>query len=1150
MSTQTEIIGKAYILHNKLGEGGMGEVYRATHRLTGRMVALKRVRAALAPAEEGSSAGTYKQDGSQGSTVLRISLAEEFQTLASLHHPHIVSVLDYGFDEQQDPYFTMELLSSPKTILEGARDQPLRAKAELLVQLLQALTYLHRRGILHRDIKPSNVLVEGDQVKLLDFGIADAIGASPRLAGTLEYMAPELFLGEMASPATDLYAVGVLAHELLTNRSPHSGAGVTNFLDDVLGDSADNTLAPDVADMLSIRPRADQTTQVNADAAHSLSDLSGLDESAGPVMAIITRLLARDPQERYQEAVAVIRDLSTAIGQPFPEETAELRESFLQAATFVGREKELKQLSSALAEIQRSRGSVIMVSGESGVGKTRLISELRTRALVRSVRVVRGQSQVERGNSYQLWSSVLREMCLDTEINDQELGILKDIVPDLELLTKRHGEKPAPVQPQAAQERLRRTIEALFLRQRKPLLVLLEDLQWAESESLELLDRLGGTVESVPVLIVGNYREEEATKALRQLKVHHSIRLERLGEEQIAQLCESMLGGAGRRPGLAAYLHKQTEGNVFFLVEVVRALAETAGKLSQVGTTDLPEYLLTGGIEHLVARRMQQIPSADRGLLDLAAVAGRRLDEPTMLAAAGVSDLTPWLTLCANTFILEAQAGLWQFVHDKMREWLLAQLDAPRKKQLHRQIAEAITAVYADDSAHDAALAHHWNQADVPEKAYVYYLKAAQAALRLFVVTEARAHYTSALAALGRLPDSPEICRQRIDALMALVNISIYSARLEQLMSYLTQAETLLDGLRENGEHSPADQERYYKLQFYKGRYYHISGFPHQSISHYEAARSLANKANNRAFSALVASVIIHPLSARGYIRQTEPYTKEALAFFQNASGGSDWIKLFSSIGVLHIFQGEVKKGFDTLEDALRKAKDPTTLMLCEANFILGYMATMEWANVYTHSQRFLTLAQSNNDENMLCVGRWFSAWAQAWMGQHGEAAESARIAHGLFEKRKKIITPAWFIAADADIALLSGNREEALLRCQESLKIADDGDDIFGANLAHRIWARAILAGSVPDWSAAANHIMESVQLAEKGGSMIEIAHSRMVWAAIARGQKKDELAAEQLRQAAEQYKKSGLDALYNQAEQELERLGPHAALPSAPGQ
>ncbi|MCA9920170.1 MAG: protein kinase, partial [Anaerolineales bacterium] len=153
MPPELKIINGRYQCHSKIGEGGMGVVYRATDRLTGETVALKQVHLSDKLQISDSLAPNATEDD------LRLALAHEFQILAGLRHPHIISVLDYGFDGAKRPYFTMTYLPNAQTILEAAQDTSFERKIELIQQLLQALAYLHRRNVLHRDLKPDNVLV-------------------------------------------------------------------------------------------------------------------------------------------------------------------------------------------------------------------------------------------------------------------------------------------------------------------------------------------------------------------------------------------------------------------------------------------------------------------------------------------------------------------------------------------------------------------------------------------------------------------------------------------------------------------------------------------------------------------------------------------------------------------------------------------------------------------------------------------------------------------------------------------------------------------------------------------------------------------------------------------------------------------------------
>ncbi len=162
-----------------------------------------------------------------------------------------------------------------------------------------------------------------------------------------------------------------------------------------------------------------------------------------------------------------------------------------------------------------------------------------------------------------------------------------------------------------------------YTRQQEQLVVLfLEDLQWTR-ESLTVLQYLNRQMATLPLMIIGSYRDNERPKLPNELPGMHHFKLERLSNEEITRLSQAMLGDVGQQPEVLTLLQRETEGNAFFLVEVVRALAEKAGRLKAIGEMTLPEQLLPEGIQTIIEQRLTYIPVKAQALLQLAAVAGQ-----------------------------------------------------------------------------------------------------------------------------------------------------------------------------------------------------------------------------------------------------------------------------------------------------------------------------------------------------------------------------------------------------------------------------------------------------------------------------------------------------------------------------------------------
>lgn len=703
-----------------LGSGGMGTAWRAVDRLTGHEICLKRPRVTLSrlgstsegidaasSADELASAPTMAPNVSAGTADTldsgavsgRLALAREFRVLASLRHPAIISVLDYGFDLDMEPYVTMELLEDGQTVVEAAAGCTTVERGSLLLQMFEGIEYLHRHRVLHRDLKPSNVIVSGNRVKVLDFGIATGSDDERRaqVAGTMGYIAPEVMLGRVATERSDIYSAGVLASEVLLGHKP-----------DALDDSSDAAL-----------------------------------------LALIGRLTAANPADRPESARVAGRAIAEAVGLTLPGETREERESYLSTPTFVGRTEELSELMLAWHSARFAKGSCVVVVGESGVGKSRLVRELRTRALVEGALVLRGQARASGSRPYEVWRDVLRNLLVEGRPSIEQAGALQHIITDVaDLLELNEPLAPPPAQTaEGVRTALIEVLGELLSGATRPVLMLLEDVHWGRPESLEVLAVLARHVGHRRLMVVATARGDELNDAgaLSHVPV---MDLSRLGDEALKILARSVVGDQAESTELLARLVDETRGNPFFAVESLGAWAEAAGRLERVSEADFGAELLPSGVETLLTRRLDRLGAEARTQLQLAAVYGREIDQSLLDTLDPDYDWNAALSSASDAGILAADSDAWRFAHDKLRERLVGET-AERHVQIHARLAVALEQLYGHVDDRAGTLAFHYGEAGDLDNEARSARRAGEHALSVGAPEQAAAHLSRAVELLS-----------------------------------------------------------------------------------------------------------------------------------------------------------------------------------------------------------------------------------------------------------------------------------------------------------------------------------------------------------------------------------------------------------------
>jgi DNA-binding NarL/FixJ family response regulator len=458
---------------------------------------------------------------------------------------------------------------------------------------------------------------------------------------------------------------------------------------------------------------------------------------------------------------------------------------------FVGREAELVALTTDLDAAAAGRGGVVLLAGEPGIGKTRLAEELAAQAAARGVLVLWGRCwEGEGAPAFWPWVQIVRAYIetADPAVLRQEMGAgaadIAQVVPAVgECLP--HLPAPPPLEPEAARFRLFDSL-AGFLRAaaaRRPLLLVLDDLHWADAPSLALLRFVGRELEDAGLLVVGSYRHVEVDRGHRLLATLADLTRGRgrrlllggLDQREVASFV-AVVAGVQPAAGLAAAVHRQTDGNPFFVTEVVRLLA-SQGRLGHAEAGSPLAAGLPEGIRAVVAERLGRLSDDCQGVLEVAAVLGRDFQLRALQPASGLEAdrLLELLEEAEAARVIAAVAdglGRWRFGHALVREVLYESLPAARRIRLHGRVGEALEALYvADPGPHLAELAHHFVAAapggeEMAGRAVRVATAAGRRALELLAWEEAADLFERALAALELAERLDQ--QQRCQLLLAL----------------------------------------------------------------------------------------------------------------------------------------------------------------------------------------------------------------------------------------------------------------------------------------------------------------------------------------------------------------------------------------------
>jgi predicted ATPase len=1089
MKSDYPIIDSRYQMLEKLGQGGMGEVYRAVDRLNRQHVALKRV--ITSPV---FSTGDSDTDTARNTRDTRILLANEFATLASLYHPHIIDVLDYGFDQNRSPFYTMELLDSHQNIVVAASSAPLNIKIDLCIQMFQALAYLHHRRIIHRDLKPDNALVTKGHLKLLDFGLAilhdrQELDEEEGISGTVSYMAPEILSGAKGSPRADLYAAGIILYEIFGGQHPFNTGNLSSLIQNIL------------------------MTPIDFDVLDVSIELGN----------VIRKLLEKAPEKRYANATEVIAAIARATDLPIVQETVAIREGFLQSARFVGREREMAQLETALREMLEGRGSSWLIGGETGVGKSRLLNELRTRALISGAVVLHGEGSAEGGLAYQFWRNALRRIIISVDVSDNEASILKQIIPDIHELVNRAVDDAPVLEGQAGQNRLMNTIALLFRRHTQPTVIFLEDLQWA-LESLNILQRLNSLTPELPLLIIGDYSSELAPELPSKLPEMNPLKLERLTDNDIEVLSLSILGDDGAQPQLLELLKTETEGNVFFLVEILRELASKAGELRQIGAMNLPAYVATRGVKQVIQRRLSEVPADALRLLQIASLIGRSLDLRLLQALEPTVKLDDWLITCSNAVILEVADEQWRFTHTQVRNAILESLTEAEQQRTHHRIAVVLEALYepvVDEYA--LLIGEHYERAQRYDTAVAWFIRAAKYAQSNYAPQTAITFYQKTLRhwEQGHAPQIEHALRMEIyqglgmmlnwqgryDEAIAVFEEMLRSAEDEIPKSHawygIAEAKVrqgkFADAITAAMNSSEIAEKMNAPLEQVQAGW--IKAWSQLHIGELDEALHLAERnltitndlhyENQRAQTLNLIGILN---LVKGQYGPASQYFEQALEYFNAVGNRGPAMAVLNNLGVIRESYGDYEASFQHYDQALTIAQE-----LDNRDAEMVYLSNLGGIQVmlgqYAAAEtKLLKVVEMSQISGLSILSDTHRCLAEAYLGQGktGKAKSAAEQALMLGQEVKSsdYIAAAWrvlgMVAARDEISVLVSGKAYTADECfNESLRITIENQLEAKRAVTLRAWA---LADLQHDPDAAQERWYEARKIFEELGAYLEV--------------------------------------------------------------